>query len=606
MNLSLRGRMVMTAVVAAGIALAALLLLAAPQLDARARREATATLLAETRLMARVVEDSLARGTRPEELDPVVDEAAHDVSARITVVAVDGRVLGDSALSGPALLALENHGHRPEVKEALAGRVTCIERHSDTVGADLLYAAAPVRKDGKIVGVARLSRGIEGIRDEGRQLVSSAALALVVALVATGLLSLALSQPLARALEQIMETARQFAGGNLQARLDVRRSDELGELARIVNRAAEEQQRRLSELARDRARIDAVLAALDDGVLAVDHHGTVVLANARLLEAMDLASPIGHHYLEALRQREIEQLIEDVLRTGERCQAEVELLRPGRVYAITGVPFPGSEGTPHGVVLTFNDATERHRVDRIRRDFVANASHELRTPLTSIRGFVEALEDGAIEQPATAQRFLAKVRTHANRMTTLIDDLLELSRLEQGDRAPQWSTMRVQDVARDVVASFDDLAARKRLTLAARDDGAPAVVSDPERLRHILENLVDNAVKYTPETGHVEVVCSAAPGGAARVEVSDDGPGIAPEHLGRVFERFYRVDKARSRELGGTGLGLSIVRHLAEGMGATVTLRSELGKGSSFSVLLPAQPSKASEQSADEPDTAPA
>ena len=177
---------------------------------------------------------------------------------------------------------------------------------------------------------------------------------------------------------------------------------------------------------------------------------------------MDLVAPIGHHYLEVVRQSEIEALIEDVLRSGRRCQAEVELLRLGRVYSITGVPFPGAGATPHGAVLTFNDATERHRLERMRRDFVANASHELRTPLTSIRGYVEALEDGALQEPVTAERFLAKVRTHADRMTALVDDLLELSRIEQGEREPQWAATRPQEVVELVRASFEDLAAASR------------------------------------------------------------------------------------------------------------------------------------------------
>jgi len=220
---------------------------------------------------------------------------------------------------------------------------------------------------------------------------------------------------------------------------------------------------------------------------------------------------------------------------------------------------------------------------------VANASHELRTPLTSIRGFVEALEDGAVAEPETAQRFLGKIRKHADRMAALVDDLLDLSRLE-GGRAPEWKETRPSEVAEGVVASFAAPATRKDISLRHLDQGAPAAVTDPERLRRILENLVDNAVKYTPERGRVEVTTSPGPDGSARIEVADDGPGIAPEHQDRVFERFYRVDKARSRELGGTGLGLSIVKHLAEGIGASVTVESEPGKGSRFIVSLPGKP----------------
>ena len=384
-----------------------------------------------------------------------------------------------------------------------------------------------------------------------------------------------------------METARQYAQGNLAARIRVGRDDELGELARIINQSADQLQGRMAEIARDRGRTDAILSALDDGVLAVDHRGTVILANPSLVKAMDLRESLGRHYLEVIRQREVGSLIEEVLRTGERREAEVELLRLGRVFTITVVPFPGESGTPHGAILTFNDATERRRLEHIRRDFVANASHELRTPLTSIRGFVEALEDGAVEEPEKAQRFLGKIRTHADRMAALVEDLLELSRLESGDRPPEWEETLPSEVAQDVMASFAGLATRKDISLRREDRGAPAVVTDPERLRRILENLVDNAVKYTPGGGQVQITTLPGPAGSARVEIADNGPGIAPEHQARIFERFYRVDKARSRELGGTGLGLSIVRHLAEGMGASVSVESEPGRGSRFIVTLP-------------------
>jgi two-component system phosphate regulon sensor histidine kinase PhoR len=586
-RLSLRGRMVLTAVVAAGVALAVLLLLAGPSLARRSLDQAFASLTAEARLMARVVEEQLAAGTSPEALDPVVDAASREVNARVTVVAPDGRVLADSAASGPELARVANHADRPEVQGALAGETRRAERRSETVGRELLYAAVPVQSRGRIVGVARLSRGIEEIEETGRDLWRAGALALLLALLATGLLSALLSASLGRSVEEIMETARQYAQGNLAARIRVGRDDELGELARIINQSADQLQGRMAEIARDRGRTDAILSAMDDGVLAVDHRGTVILANPSLVKAMELKDALGRHYLEVIRQREVGSLIEEVLRTGERGEAEVELLQLRRVFTITVVPFPGESGTPHGAILTFNDATERRRLEDIRRDFVANASHELRTPLTSIRGFVEALEDGAIDEPPKAQRFLGKIRTHADRMAALVEDLLELSRLESGDRAPEWEETLPSDVAEDVVASFAGLATRKDISLRLEDRGAPAVLTDPERLRRILENLVDNSVKYTPDGGGIAITTSAGPNASARIEVADNGPGIAPEHHARIFERFYRVDKARSRELGGTGLGLSIVRHLAEGMGASVSVESEPGRGARFTVVLP-------------------
>jgi two-component system phosphate regulon sensor histidine kinase PhoR len=589
-RLSLRGRMVTTAVAAAGLALAVLLLLAGPRLTARAREQSFDTLTAEAQLVARVVEDEVARGVPADALDPVVDGASRDIDARVSVIAPDGRVLGDSAVSGPALLQLENHAGRPEVQGALAGQLTRAERHSATVGADLLYVAVPIRKDSAVIGVARLARGREDIEAAGRELWWTAAFAFVMALLATGLLSLLLSASLARSLREIMDTARQFAKGNLGARIRVGREDELGELAHIINLSAEQLQGRVVEIARDRGRIEAILSAMDDGVLAVDHQGIVILANPHLTRALDLGAPMGRHYLEVVRQHEVGALIETVLRTGERRRAEVELIHQRRFYAITAAAFPGAEGTPHGAVLTFNDATERRRVESMRRDFVANASHELRTPLTSIRGFVEALEDGAIENPETAHRFLGKIRTHADRMATLIEDLLELSRLEGRDTGAAWTETAVADVVEEIAASFAAAATRKDISLRRTNRGAPAVLTDAERLRRILENLVDNALKYTPEGGSVEIVASAGPDGGARVEVVDNGPGIGAEHVERIFERFYRVDKARSRELGGTGLGLSIVRHLAESIGASVSVDSELGSGSRFSVMVPSRP----------------
>jgi two-component system, OmpR family, phosphate regulon sensor histidine kinase PhoR len=586
-RLSLRGRMVMTAVVATAVVLGVLLLVASPLLERRARDDAFASLTAESRLMARVVEDALARGTPGDELDSLVDAAAREVDARVTIIGTDGRVLADSSTSGAELQAVENHGGRSEVVGALAGRVSRAERVSATVGVRLLYAAVPIHGAGGVVGVARLSRGIERIEAQGKALWRSAALAGLVALAASGLVSLLLSLGLGRSLGEIMETARQLASGNLAARIRVSREDELGELARIINRSADELQLRLAEIARDRGRTDAILSAMDDGVLAVDHQGKVTLANPSLTHAMAMSSPLGRHYLETIRQPEVGTLVEQVLRSGERRSVEVEILALRRSFTVTGVPFPGVEGARHGAVLTFNDTTERQRLDAMRRDFVANASHELRTPLTSIRGFVEALEDGAKDEPGTAERFLGKIRTHADRMAALVEDLLELSRLESGARVPEPDQTRPGEVAAEVVASFAELAARKPLTLRHEARGDVTLATDRERLRRILENLVDNAVKYTPTGGSVVVTTTADPNGGARIEVRDDGPGIEAEHRERVFERFYRVDKARSRELGGTGLGLAIVKHLAESIGAQVTLESEPGRGSIFTVRLP-------------------
>jgi two-component system phosphate regulon sensor histidine kinase PhoR len=584
--LGLRARIGITAVAASAAALLAVLLIALPGLRRRTTEQVATGLEAQVRLVARLAQPSLAGGASEATLDTLVDSAARDLHARITIVAPDGRVLADSSASGAALAALENHARRPEVQEALrAGRGSAV-RHSATVEDDLVYSAVAIRDGDRLLGVARVALPLRGVREQARYLAGAVVVALVLAFAITALLSVAFSSSLAGPLESVMEAARQFAAGNLDARSTVARNDELGELARILNRSADQLQDRITEIARDRARIDAILSAMEDGVLAVDHQGLVLLANQALRNSLDLRDPVGRPFVEAVRQSEVGLVLQHVLRTGERRVMEAELHHLRRAYALTGVPFPGAEGTPHGAVLTFHDVTERRRLDQVRRDFVANASHELRTPLTSIRGFVEALEDGAAADPPTAERFLGKIHTHADRMGALVEDLLELSRLESGERPPVREPVDVAEVAEDVAASFAELAERKGLTLECRHQPAPAVTTDGDRVRRILENLVENAIKYTPEGG-VRLETGGRDGGGARVTVSDDGPGIAPEHLPRIFERFYRVDKARSRDLGGTGLGLAIVKHLAESIGATVGVASDVGRGTRFTVLLP-------------------
>jgi two-component system phosphate regulon sensor histidine kinase PhoR len=441
-----------------------------------------------------------------------------------------------------------------------------------------------------VLAISRVAFSVAGIEGQVAELRWTIGIALLLAFGVTAVLSMLLSSSLAGPLADIMETARQLGAGNFEARIRVRRQDELGELARILNLSADQLQQKLTENARDRARTDAILSAMDDGVLAVDNRGIVLVANNALRRNLDLQDPVGRHYVEVVRQREVGDVLEEVLRVGQRKAIEVELLHLRRAFSLTAVPFPGAEGTPHGAVLTFHDVTERRRLERIRRDFVANASHELRTPLTSIRGFVEALEDGAVSEPDTAARFLGKIRTHADRMAALVEDLLELSRLESGERPPLWEEVPPTEIAEDVAASFAAQAARKGIALSKGDTGAPPVTTDADRLRRIVENLVDNAIKYTPIGGHVEIRTLPATHGGALIEVRDDGPGIAAEHLPRIFERFYRVDKARSREMGGTGLGLAIVKHLAEGMGAAVTVASDGATGTCFTVSVPLEP----------------
>ena len=584
---SFRRRLALAGIFTAAAALIVVLFVQGRVLSADTRAETQERLRAEARILAEALSVPWSVQGPGDWVDDLVDRAGRSTQTRLTVVSMNGTVLGDTSASGEALQAIENHAGRPEVRDALSLGEGTNERLSNTTHERQLYVAVQIRHEGRLLGVARASLSLTRIEMRVSQLQRSLSLALLSVLVLASGLAWWLSRPLAEPMSRILEGAQAMARGDLGKRIREDRDDEFGQLARVLNQAAFGIQEQFAAATRERARFSAVLAAMEDGLLAVDHKGIVLLANDALARSHNLAGATGTHYLEVFRQAEIGALIDQVLTSGQRRTAEIDLAGSGRSFVLVGVPFPASPGEPHGAVITFNDVSERRRVDRIRRDFVANASHELRTPLTSIRGFVEALEDGGLEEPETAKRFLSRIRANADRMASLVDDLLALSRLESGAQPPSLEPLDCGAVATDVVASFAEVAARKSITLDSVQAPTAAVPGDGDRLRRILEHLVDNALKYTPDGGRVTV--RVAPEGAGVVvSVEDSGPGIGPEHLPRLFERFYRVDTARSRELGGTGLGLSIVKHLAESMGASVSVASEPGQGSRFETHLPA------------------
>ena len=585
---SLRRRLALAGIITSAVALIIVLLVEGRALSADTRNETRQRLRAEARILAEALALPWSLEGPGPWVDELVDRSGRSTETRLTVMTMDGTVVGDTTASGDALRAIENHSGRPEVREALSLGEGTDERLSNTARERQMYVAVDIRRDGRLLGVARASLSLARIELEASLLQRSLGLALLSVLALASALAWFLSRPLAEPMSRILEGAQALARGDLEKRIPEGRDDEFGQLARVLNHAAYGIQEQLGATARERARFSAVLAAMEDGLLAVDHRGIVLLKNDALARSHDLAGSTGTHYLEVFRQAEIGALIDQVLKSGERRTAEIDLAGSGRSFVLVGVPFPASPGEAHGAVITFNDVSERRRVDRIRRDFVANASHELRTPLTSIRGFVEALEDGGLEETEVAKRFLSRVRANADRMASLVDDLLELSRLESGAQPSSLEPLDCRAVARDVVASFAKIAARKSIALDSALAPAPEVLSDGDRLRRILEHLVDNALKYTPDGGRVTVRV-AAEGEAVMVSVEDTGPGISKEHLPRLFERFYRVDTARSRELGGTGLGLSIVKHLAESIGATVYVTSVTGQGSQFSVRLRAE-----------------
>jgi two-component system phosphate regulon sensor histidine kinase PhoR len=527
--------------------------------------------------------------------DSLADWLGSITRRRITIIGPGGVVQGDSEKDGAELARMENHGHRPEVEEALRGQVGEDVRVSSTIGAEYLYLAVPA-SNGLVIrvsvplrevnrAVTRVQRGIFGVG--------------VIALVLTGLLSFGFSRVVTHPLRQIAGAARAMAAGDLAQRARTRGRDELAEMADALNMLAGELQRRLGQLEGERAEMSALIDAMSEGVIAVDPQGRVRRANPAARRMFSLsADPRGITPEAVARRQGFLDLVSNVL-SGEAVPA-TELTVDGRSLLATAQPLPGG-----GAVMVFLDVSQLRRLEGVRRDFVANASHELKTPLTVIRGYSETLLDPDLP-PELRRQFAGTVKMNAERLQHIVDDLLDLSRLESGGWRVQPEIVSVADIARDAWCGFRDAAGRKqaRFSVDVPPD-AEYAWADPAALRQVLSNLFSNALRYIPEGGAIQVRAHTAasrvlesgrraeadPASPAHpwlcVEIADTGAGIPSAHLPRIFERFYRVDPGRSREEGGTGLGLAIVKHMVEGHGGSIQAESQLGRGTTIRFTLP-------------------
>jgi two-component system phosphate regulon sensor histidine kinase PhoR len=352
----------------------------------------------------------------------------------------------------------------------------------------------------------------------------------------------------------------------------------------------------MADISEDRARLQAVLSSMVEGVLVLDRHGRILLMNEAMRRMFPLADSvvIGRSFIEVFRHHRLSELVKTVLESGQGCREEVVLLMPEEhAFSIqASVAKQGSEPDV-AAVFVFHDITELKRLERVRKDFVANVSHELKTPLTSIKGYVEALIDGAKDDPDKCAQFLGIIQKHSEGLNAILSDLLQLSTIESGVYPWKQAAIVIPEVIERAARLLRSTAERKRQTLVVGScDGLPAIYGDPDRLTEALINLLDNAVKYTPDGGRVSIDARST-GHGVEISVTDTGIGIPPRELQRIFERFYRVDRARSRELGGTGLGLSIVKHIVEAHGGTVSVESAIGKGSRFTISLPMRPAAA-------------
>jgi two-component system phosphate regulon sensor histidine kinase PhoR len=509
---------------------------------------------------------------REPNLQDMVSEESHAAGARATVIDVTGKVLADSEAS---LTAVENPAQEPEFGAALKGEVGSATRASPTLGIESLYVAAPVSG-----GAVRLAYPLSDLAAAGsrvrRTLLVGSGLALLVALILAGVLA----QFTARRLQRIVQFADKIAGGDLTASIAEASRDEIGQVAAALDKTARHLEDNFAALRTSQHQLETLLNSMEDAVIAVGPDNRVQWANRTMDGLVPQGTRLNAPVVETVRDPDFLRAVRGARLSRKVFTARATSIVPARTFDVTAAPMPGG-----GAVAVLRDLTETERVEKTRRDFIANVSHELRTPLTSIQGYAETLLDSSAENNH-AREFLEIIRKNAHRMSRLTEDLLTLARVESGEQRFDIQPVAAAEILQEAVQNFRELARVHGIELQVEDSAPDPVSADREAIHQVFSNLIDNALKYAASGGRLVLGARRAEGGV-EFYVRDFGPGIPFEHLPRLFERFYRVDKARSRESGGTGLGLAIAKHIVLAHDGTIRAESELNHGSMFLFTLP-------------------
>jgi two-component system phosphate regulon sensor histidine kinase PhoR len=518
------------------------------------------------------------------------------IGQRVTLIAADGVVVGESHAD---YRQMENHLLRPEIQEAKLNGTGTAMRYSQTLRMDVMYAAVPIQAGTTILGYARVARPLAAIETEVSQLsralvVSGAVTALAAVLLATYAASRTI-----RPVRRLTTAVDRMAGGDLGSRLLPTTQDEVGQLTRSFNYMADQLQEKVASLALERTRSATVLEHMADGVMITDENGVIVLCNAAAARILryDETRATGRRFSQVAHSHQLIDLWNRCYETGEEQNETVETLLHGNF--LHAIITPLQESDPPRFLVMLQDLTHIRRLETVRRDFISNVSHELRTPLASLSLVVETLRDGAIEDPPAARRFLSHMATELASLTQLVEELLELSRIESGRVPLSAGPTKVLKLIQKPVKRLRPQAELKgvELTVSLPED-LPAVQADPKRIQQVVTNLLHNAIKFTPAGGTITIAArsggmgTSAPEGSTIdsdtvvISVADTGVGIAEEDLTRIFERFYKTDQARAEE--GTGLGLAISKHIVQGHGGAIWVESIEGVGSTFYFSLPA------------------
>ncbi len=522
-------------------------------------------------------------------IDGLCKDLGAETGTRLTVILADGRVIGDSDGNPDEM---ENHGDRPEFIRSLTGATGSSIRYSDTIRKRFMYVAVPLRIDGRIAAAVRASMPLTALDESLHSMHLRIMISGILVAIAAGAVSMLVARRISRPVEEIKRGVVHFASNDLSYRLPVHGLEEIGDLAVVINEMAGRLEDRIETVERQRNEQEAVFAGMVEGLIVVDENEMIVKINpaASSFLGIEIKDAAGRPIQEVVRNPYLQKFLAKTLASSAAIEEDFTL-RDGRgeLYVQAhGVKLLRQDGGLRGGVIVLNNVTRLRKLENLRRDFVANVSHELRTPITSIKGFVETLLDGALHDPVDSKQFLNIISRQADRMDNIIEDLLLLSGIENGLDSGRVSIdkVKITDIIRDAVEVCDYKAKEKKIRIAI--ECAPDIearVNEP-LLEQAVINLLDNAIKYSNEGGEIGIDVSRHDDGVT-IEVRDRGCGIDEEDIPRLFERFYRVDKARSRKLGGTGLGLAIVKHIVQAHGGSVTVSSIPAKGSTFTLHLP-------------------
>jgi two-component system phosphate regulon sensor histidine kinase PhoR len=540
-------------------------------------------------IQARLIADQIPLSFT-DNLDSFCKEFKEKTGARVTIIDSSGRVLGDSDESSKRM---ENHLNRPEIKDADVSGAGSSIRFSKTIQRNLFYLAIVINQDSekKFLRLSVSLHDIETAINKIRMKIISASIITLFIIILIGLLQ---TRKITKSIEEIAAFSKDVTAGNFKRRLFLKEKGELGELGRNISNMVQELGTRLTQSEEEKHKIEAILRNMSDGLILTDTRGRIILSNLAIADLFGIGSNIeGKTLIETLRKAELMDITGKVVEGGEAISLELEVTHPKEVYLmVTAAPFSIRENIS-GVVLTFHDITRLKKLENVRKDFVANVSHEIKTPITAIKGFAETLLEGAINDKENAYKFLETIKNQSERLNSLVSDLLTLSKIELGDIKIEKATVNLNEVIDSSFTTLKDKAQGKGLYL--KKEISPEVQeirADRNRLIQILLNIVDNGIKFTEEGG-VTIKSEKLKGKSEekdfiQILVEDTGIGIPKKHLSRLGERFYRVDSARSRELGGTGLGLAIVKHLVKALGWEMRIESTEGKGTTVYIICPA------------------